>query len=237
MKAITTLIAIAALAALTGCSAGQTRSEPPWPAATPTARAMDQVEPTKSSTSLWHSGAELTKAYDDHRARRIGDLVTVVVVESSEASREASTDLGRDTEVDFGIDTMLGAPDHLGLPDLYKGGNDFSPHVAASTSNSFSGGGSTKRKETLRTNVAARVIEILHDGNMIVEGRRQVEVNNDIQYIYVRGMARPVDISPNNTISSSSLADAEIVYNGTGAIANEQKPGWGYRFFSAIWPF
>jgi flagellar L-ring protein precursor FlgH len=198
---------------------------------------MDRVEPAQSPTSLWNSNAALTKAYDDHRARRIGDLVTVVVSESSEASRSASTDLSRDTEMGLGIDAMLGAPDHLGLPGLFKGGNDFSPTVSASTGNSFSGGGSTSRKESLKTNVAARVMEILPDGNMVVEGRRQVEVNDDIQYIYVRGMARPVDISPNNTISSSALADAEIVYNGTGAISNEQKPGWAYRLFSAVWPF
>lgn len=226
-----------ALLALPACSGLGGKPEPPWPAATEPARSMDLLEPAPTRTSLWTPGAALTRAYDDHRARRIGDLVTVVVVESSEASREASTDLSRDTSVDVGVDAMLGMPTHMGLPDIYKGGGDFDPRVQASSGNSFKGSGATKRKESLKTRIAARVMEILDDGNMVVEGRRQVEVNDEIQYLYVRGIARPVDISPDNMISSSALADAEIIYSGNGALSNEQRPGWLYRVLSAVWPF
>lgn len=224
-------------AALAACSSFSSRHEPPWPAATEPARLADRMDPAKTSTSLWSPSAALTRAYDDHRARRIGDLVTVVVVETSEASREASTDLSRTSSVDMGIDAALGMPLHMGLPNLYKGGNDFSPEIKASTGNSFKGDGSTKRKESLKTRIAARVMEILEDGNLMVEGRRQVEVNDEIQYLYVRGIARPVDISPDNMISSSALADAQIIYSGTGAITGEQRPGWLYRMLAAVWPF
>jgi flagellar L-ring protein precursor FlgH len=231
---LTILIGVAGLSA---CSSFGARRDPPWPATSEPARNRDKVEASHTSTSLWNPNATMTLAYDDHRARRIGDLVTVVVTETSEASREASTDLGRSSSVDVGVDAMLGMPMHMGLPGLYKGGNDFSPNVSASTGNSFSGSGATKRKETLKTRIAARVMEILEDGNMLVEGRRQVEVNDEIQYLYVRGIARPVDISPDNMILSTSLADADIIYSGTGAVSGEQKPGWGYRLLSAVWPF
>lgn len=232
---------ILALALLTAaaCSPSKiaSKSEPKWSTETDSARRRDISQPVVKSTSLWRSNAELTSVYNDHRARHVGDLVTVIVSETSEASREASTNLGRDSSVSAGISTMLGAPSHLGAPDLWGNGFNFSPNVAASTGNSFKGGGSSKRKESLKSMVAARVMEILPDGNFLVEGRRQVDVNDEVQFLYVKGIARPVDISPYNTISSSALADAEILYDGSGAITSDLKPGWGYRILSAIWPF
>jgi flagellar L-ring protein precursor FlgH len=239
MKLLSNIIILLLLSILLmGCSSGIiTKAEPPWPTPTELTRSRDYPRPTSSRTSLWAPGASLTRAYDDHRARRIGDLVTVEVSESSEASKQSSTSLNSGSSVDLGISAMLGAPAHLGVTDIYAGGGDLDPTVAASSSKNFSGSGSTSRKESLTTSIAARVMEIMPDGNMLVEGRRQVEVNEEIQYLYVRGIARPVDISPENSIHSTALADAEIIYSGTGAISSEQKPGWGYRLFSAIWPF
>lgn len=232
------LIIMLAATVLAGCSGSRIASRmPPHPESYKDVRAADRTEPGLKSTSLWRPNAELTRAYDDHRARRVGDLVTVIVSETSEASKEASTSLGRNSSVDVGVDAALGLPTHLGLADIYSNGGDFSPSVKAGGTNSFKGTGSTKRKESLKTTVACRVMEILPDGNLLVEGRRQVEVNDEVQFIYVRGIARSVDISPNNAISSYALADAEILYDGTGAITSEQKPGWMYRVLSAVWPF
>lgn len=230
-------IALAGLL-LAGCSGSRIASRmPPAPESYKSSRGADAIEPGLKPTSLWRPNAELTRAYDDHRARRIGDLVTVIVSETSEASKQASTSLGRDSSVDVGVDAAFGLPTHLGLADIYSNGGDFSPSVKAGGSNSFKGTGTTSRKESLKTTVACRVMDILPDGNLLVEGRRQVEVNDEVQFLYVRGIARPVDISPNNAISSFALADAEILYDGTGAITSEQKPGWMYRVLSAIWPF
>lgn len=232
------LIPAAVALAAFGCQSNRyTERYAPKYERTEVSRAKDIPEPGVKSTSLWHKNAELTRAYDDHRARRIGDLVTVIVSEKSEASRQASTNLGHDASVDAEVTGLLGAPTHMGLPGLWGKGKDFSPSVGAGTSNSFSGSGTTSRKESLTTMVAARVLEILPDGNFLVEGRREVSVNDETQFLYVRGIARPVDISPYNTISSSALADAEILYDGTGAITSAQRPGWMYRLLSTIWPF
>jgi flagellar L-ring protein precursor FlgH len=221
--------------ASSGCATRRIE-EPPWPIATPLTRPAETVGAARQSTSLWSDGASLTAIYDDRRARRVGDLVTVLVVEASEASREASTGVSRDASVDANVGAFLGSPLDFGLPHLY-GSTGFQPTVKAETSNSFKGQGTTKRKDVLRTRVAARVVNILEDGNLVIEGRRQVRVNEENQYLFVHGIARPIDISPTNTIASTDLAEAQVLYGGTGLLAAQQKPGWLYRVMDAVWPF
>ncbi|MBI5445541.1 MAG: flagellar basal body L-ring protein FlgH [Deltaproteobacteria bacterium] len=221
--------------ALSGCGAPSLR-KPPWPEPVPLARPAAPPRPAYQSTSLWAEGTSLAALYGDPRARNVGDLVTVVVVEASEASREASTDVSRDTTVAADASGILGMPSHMGLKNLY-GSQGFDPSVKAQSANSFKGEGTTKRKDVLRTRVAARVVEVLEDGNLLLEGRRQVKVNEDDQFLFVRGIARPVDISPENTISSIALAEAQILYGGSGDIAAHQRPGWLYRAINAVWPF
>ncbi len=227
-------IGLLALAAA-GCSRPYLE-EPPWPAPTPLARAPEAESAPRQSTSLWRDGAPLSRMYRDHRAFAVGDLVTVIVVETSEARRESSTDVSRDTKVSAGVSSFLGMPSHYGLPDLYKSGG-FQPSVAATTANGFKGSGATKQKDVLRMRVTARVVNVLDDGNLVIEGRRQVNVNHDTQYLFVRGIVRPRDISAENTVSSVALADAQILYGGRGLIASQQRPGWMYRILDAVWPF
>jgi flagellar L-ring protein precursor FlgH len=181
-------------------------------------------------------GRSLAALYEDQRANAVGDLLTVVVVETSEASREATTDLSRKAAVAADVSAFLGAPTHFGLDRLY-GSTGFDPSVKANTANTFKGEGTTTRKDVLRTRVAARVLEVMEDGNLLVEGRRQVKVNEEDQFLFVRGIARPTDISPDNTISSVALAEAQILYGGSGDISSHQRPGWLYRVVNAVWPF
>lgn len=223
------------LLGLTGCSHPYLE-EPPWPAPTPIARAPEGPRTPVQSTSLWSDSSPLTGVFDDHRARRLGDLVTVLVVESSQASREATTDMGRTSAVSADVGAFLGSPTDLGLSHLY-GKTGFQPTVKADTANSFKGAGATTRKDQLNARVAARVVNILEDGNLVLEGRRQVKVNEETQYLFVRGIARASDISPDNTVSSVALADAQILYGGNGLVASQQKPGWLYRLVEAVWPF
>jgi flagellar L-ring protein precursor FlgH len=215
-------------ACVAGCAAGPYREEPPWPAPTPIAPAARVPERPVQTTSLWVDASRLTLAYEDRRARQVGDLVTVIVTESSEASREATTDISRDSSVSAEISNLAGI-------NLNRGG--FEPKLGASTGNSFKGSGSTTRKDVLRTRVAARVVQVLEDGNLILEGRRQVQVNEETQYLFVRGIARPTDISPDNTVTSTDLADAQVLYGGRGLVSSQQRPGWLYRVAEAVWPF
>ncbi len=216
-------IGIALAACLTACARPYLQ-EPPWPAPTPMVRVPEVEEGPIQRTSLWVDNSPYTASYGDRRAREVGDLLTVLVVESSEASREASTGVSRDTSVAAGTSSFLGS----GMLD---------PDVNASVSNSFKGTGSTRTREALRTRVSARIVDVLDDGNLVVEGRRQVKVNQDTQFLFVRGIARPEDISSDNTITSVALADAQILYGGKGLLANQQRPGWMYRILDVVLPF
>ncbi len=211
-----------------GCAGGPYREEPPWPAPTPLAPSARAPDRPVQATSLWVDASRLTLAYEDRRARQVGDLVTVIVTESSEASREATTDVSRDTSVSAEISNLAGI-------NLNRGGLE--PKLGASTGTGFKGSGSTTRKDVLRTRVAARVVQVLDDGNLILEGRRQVRVNEETQYLFVRGIARATDISPDNTVASTDLADAQVLYGGHGLVASQQRPGWMYRVVDAVWPF
>ncbi len=225
----------ATLVVAAGCSRPYLE-EPSWPPATPLNRSASAAKQPGQPTSLWSSRAPLTRVYRDHRAFAVGDLVTVIVVETAEAQRESSTDLSRKTDVSAGVTSFLGMPTHYGLPNLYRSGG-FRPSVGATTENSFQGSGTTKQKDVLRMRVTARVVDVLEDGNLVIEGRRQVQVNRDTQYLYVRGIVRPKDISAENTVSSIALADAQILYGGRGMLASQQRPGWMYRVLDAVWPF
>jgi flagellar L-ring protein precursor FlgH len=222
-----------------GCAATYPQvEEPPWIAPSPVTRAADPAPSPYQSTSLWTDTTPLTSGFQDVRARNLGDLVTVLVLESSVASREASTNVSRNSSVDAEITTFFGAEaNDYGLDNLYGSAGGFKPQVGAATGNTYKGAGTTTRKDELRTQVTARVVNVLDDGNLVIEGRRQVQVNAETQYLFVRGIVRTQDIKPNNTITSVALADAQIVYGGKGVIGDQLQPNWGYRALNKVWPF
>ena len=104
-------------------------------------------------------------------------------------------------------------------------------------SNNFSGAGTSDRSGQVTASIAARVTEVLPNGNLSVFGRRAMKVNNEVQYITVAGVVRPQDISATNRVQSTSLADSRIEYYGKGALADKQKPGWGTRIIDNLWPW
>ena len=109
--------------------------------------------------------------------------------------------------------------------------------IDASASSKFDGSGSTSRKETLSATISAKVVDVLPNGNLKIEGRRNVKVNNEDQIVTVRGTIRQRDISAENTINSIFIADAQISYSGEGIISDRQKPGWLMNLVDLLWPF
>ena len=114
---------------------------------------------------------------------------------------------------------------------------DLSKLVNASASSKFNGNGSTTRKENLNATITARVVDVLANGNMLIEGRRNVLVNNEDQIIVLTGTVRPRDITPDNLVNSTHIADARIAYSGEGIISDRQKPGWLMGIMDKVWPF
>ena len=133
-----------------------------------------------------------------------------------------------------------GAPNFLGLETNMTGIKnwmDLSNLINASASSKFDGSGSTTRKENLNATITAKVVDVLPNGNLLIEGRRNVKVNNEDQVILIEGTVRPKDISTDNVVNSSYVADARITYTGKGIISDRQSPGWLMNLVDKIWPF
>ena len=180
--------------------------------------------------------------FQDLRAYKVGDLVTVNIVETSSASKSASTQTGKDSSINAGIDNILGWEGKLkhltsfGNSDV-RNNYDNSNLFKGSLSNSYSGTGSTSRGDRMTASITVHVIDVKPNGNLHIQGSRQIGVNSETQIMVLSGFIRPADISPDNTILSSYIADAKIEYAGTGAISDKQRPGWLTRAVDHIWPF
>jgi len=187
-----------------------------------------------STNSLWDERASL---YEDTRARRLNDLVTIRVVETIAGSGKADTATSRKSGVDAGVDTIFGIPNNLGLGNLYGKGNTFSPAVKGSSESDFKGSGETTREGKLIGTITAKVVEVMPNGNLVIESRKEITLNNEKQILVLRGMIRTEDVAVYNTVLSGKVANAEIFFVGDGLIQEKQSPGWLSRFIDRVWPF
>jgi flagellar L-ring protein precursor FlgH len=168
------------------------------------------------------------------KARRVGDLITVIINESASASKEASTGTSRGSSISAGIPNLLGLETQLTGMKQWINADKL---VSANYDSSFAGKGATSRKESLNATVAAVVVQVYSNGTLKIEGRRSVKVNGEEQMIVLEGVARARDITPENTISSAYLADAKINYSGKGVISDRQEPGFLMWIIDSLWPF
>ena len=189
-------------------------------------------KPNYSNGSIWQaSSAGLA---EDFKARRKGDTLTILITEQASASKEASTATGRDSSVAAGVPNLLGLETNM---TGVRNWMDLSKLINASASSKFDGSGSTTRKENLNATITAKVVEVLPNGNFLIEGRRNVKVNNEDQVILIEGTVRPKDVSADNVVNSGFVADARITYSGKGIISDRQSPGWLMNIVDKIWPF
>ncbi|MBI5598579.1 MAG: flagellar basal body L-ring protein FlgH [Deltaproteobacteria bacterium] len=193
--------------------------------------------PAAASGSLWSGENTKNRFFADFRARDVGDIITVTIVEKTEAKKEATTATGRDSIEDASVTDMFGMPLDFGMKNFAKLGNPFSPTVKGGHSNSFDGSGSTERKGEITANITVRVREVLPNGNLFVEGKKETTVNREKQYIILSGIVRTEDISRANTIPSDSIADLRIELSGYGVLSDKQGPGWLTRVLDKAWPF
>lgn len=193
----------------------------------------EPAEEVASPGSLWSPSAKFVDMYRDSRAQRVGDIVVVQIVESSSAQKEAKTEADKTNSIENSITDVLGLP--LDQSSIF--GYGITPTVNASTSTSFEGDGKTSRKGDISAVISARVVRILPSGNLMISGKKQTRVNSEHQYIIISGIIRPDDITQNNTIQSTYIADMRLDYYGTGIIGDQQKRGVVSRAIDKIWPF
>lgn len=160
--------------------------------------------------------------FSDNKANKIGDAVTILVVESSQASNNAETTSGRSSELGFGANASLG---DNSIPEAKAG---------IGSNNEFSGSGSTKTTGLIRTKISATIDSVLSNGNLVIKGSRKITINGEEQLVKIKGIVRSADILADNSVYSYSISEAEINFEGSGIISDAQKPGWLTRFFHWI---
>lgn len=186
--------------------------------------------------SLYSQGME-NSLYTDMRARNTGDVITILIEENLKGAKNASTSASKTSDMNLGLTGILGLEFNEAMQPNYKGTVDAKKAIGGTTTDSFDGSGKTSRDASLRGTVSARVLQVLPDGNLFVEGTRELKINNETQYLVLSGVVRPKDVTPDNTISSTKLADARIEYTGEGVLSDKQSPGWLGRILGAVAPF
>jgi flagellar L-ring protein precursor FlgH len=187
--------------------------------------------------SLWSEATGIS-LFPDRRARKIGDIVIVRIVEDPEAELNANTKTSRSSSIDAAKLKFFGYMKALAEKNKRLAQNPGEDDLfTASLGMNFDGKGSSDRDGHLKAYISAVVQKVLFNGNLYVVGKREIKVNNETQYITLSGIVRPEDISPSNEISSTYVADARITYAGIGPVADKQKPGWLGRIVDYVWPF
>ncbi len=166
----------------------------------------------------------------DLRARAIGDILTVMLVERTNASKESSTSTAKGRSVDTGFPVIAGRPVTAGGTPIFN--NEFESETT------FDGQADSSQSNRLDGSITVTVAERLPNGNLLVRGEKLITINQGEEFIRLEGIVRPVDIGPENTVPSTKVADAAITYSGRGNLQATNKPGWLTRFFnSPIFPF
>ena len=192
----------------TGCaSTEQARTLPDDPDFAPILPEMED-EPLVPTGSLFKLNY-INNIYSDSKAHRVGDIISVILSESTQSQKSAKTELTKENSasLQFGYDQS----------------SDFSGDAKANQGNSLSG------------NISVHVLRVLPNGNLMIRGEKWMSLNNGDEFIRLTGIVRSQDISSSNTVTSSKVANARIEYAGTGTFADVQEQGWLSKFFSSSW--
>jgi flagellar L-ring protein precursor FlgH len=236
MKALIPMLILAALLAA-GCSK---------PLSTPSSLANQQAALINPPVETYPQPAIKTEGslfsedsrpdfFSDVKASRVGDIITINIVETSRANKTATTSTGRSNSINSSVNALFGleAPGVLPTP----GGIDLTKGIDVSYESQFRGTGTTARNENITAKISARIVQVLPNDNLVIRGSQEILVNNEKQYITVQGVVRPADVATDNTVLSTYLADARIEYTGKGDVSAKQREGWLTRALDKIWPF
>jgi flagellar L-ring protein precursor FlgH len=216
---------------LVGCSTYVSQLE--GQAFEPVDPAVNLASEQPSNGAIFRSGQSGLFA-TDQRARRVGDILTVTFNEIFAATK-AQTAASSKADA-FAVTLPTGLPNVLtGGFDTDAGGNGAG--LTAGTNRTFSGAGNAAQSNSFTGSLAVTVTRVFPNGNMEVAGQKEITLNNGNEYVRVKGIVRPEDISATNIVSSTRLADAQIRYTGSGHLADASKPGWLSQFMRAISPF
>lgn len=171
--------------------------------------------------------AVASSLFSDVKARRVGDIITVMLRENTSANKSSGTTTSKENAINLNPITGLGGNNvNIGGESIQLGLN---------STNEFTGDAQANQSNNLNGSISVTVVKVLPNQNLMVRGEKWLTLNNGDEYIRLTGIVRPADISPDNEIMSTKIANARIQYSGTGSFANAQKKGWLTRFFSSEW--
>lgn len=185
------------------------------------------------SNSLWQPGRQTF--FKDQRAHKIGDILTIMIAINDTANLNNKTERTRDGTENGGIPNLFGVETHLDkiLPEAIDPTN----LIGMTSSSTSNGEGKVQRTETINLKLAAMVMQVLPNGNFVIQGRQQVRVNFELRDLQLQGVIRPEDILNNNSISYEKIAEARITYGGKGNITDMQQARYGQQLIETLFPF
>ncbi|EIC22175.1 flagellar basal body L-ring protein [Thiorhodovibrio frisius] len=187
--------------------------------------------PQQYNNGAIFQAAQSRGLFEDYKARQVGDLLNVILIEKTDASKTAKTSATKDSNVDIDVARL----DFNGTPVSPLGSL---VGINSDAKRSFDGQGDSEQSNSLEGNISVTVAEVLPNGNLVIQGEKWLGLNQGKEYVRLRGIVRPVDITAENTVLSTQVGDVQIYYGGTGAVADSNAMGWIMRFFiSAIMPF
>jgi flagellar L-ring protein FlgH len=181
--------------------------------------------------SLWRNGSRAF--FNDQRAHQVGDILTVKVNINDTAQFNDQTALNRTSTEDTEITNFIGANTIKGAAQAVLPGSV----LTASGNSQMTGTGQINRSDQLVTNIAAVVTQLLPNGNMVIEGKQEIRLNNEVRELIVAGVVRPEDIQSDNAIELPKVAEARLAYGGRGTLTNIQTERWGQQVADIILPF
>ncbi|AMK77564.1 MULTISPECIES: flagellar basal body L-ring protein FlgH [Methylomonas] len=222
------ILLVAAIALLAGCDTLPKR-DPDFAPVQP----ADLRPPQQSNGAIYQAGYDM-RLFEDHAARRVGDILTVTFDENTSATKQANSKASKNSD----IQAKGSAPTIFGLASSALLGHDLATSLDYSMDRSTEGKGDARQSNKLSGDISVTVVDVLPNGNLRVRGEKRVTLNDGSEYIRLSGIVRPIDISVANKLSSSKVADATIMYTGDGALADSNKPGWISRILSSpLFPF
>lgn len=211
---------------LAGCVGSPNSSHPRYAPAEPVVF-LEEPEGDNQG-AIFRSGRDVA-LFEDFRAKRVGDIVTVLLAEATEAEKSSDTSINKNNNNTIDDPILLGQTRTIGGDAL---------NFDLSSNHAFSGEGESNQSNSLQGSITVTVAKVLPGGNLYVQGEKWIKINQGDEYIRLRGIIRPADISTSNTVMSTKVADARISYSGTGTVAQANSTGWLSKFFlSPLWPF
>lgn len=239
MKRSFMVVSLAALVVTAGCVQAPPKPDDPYYAPV---LPRTPLPITQTNGAIYQADFD-TNYFTDRKAFRVGDIITISLNERTQASKNASSQIQKDSSMDMGIPNILGmavSPRNpvAGLSALGMTNSHLSLEASTEAKRSTKGSGQSGQSNSLSGSITVTIAEVYPNGVLAVRGEKWLTLNTGDELVRISGIVRADDISTDNVVSSTRIADARITYSGTGAFANASKPGWLDRFFlSPMWPF